>query len=215
MSRDKDDEPRPQGPRGVRGVEPSGPGAAPGDDPDAPPSEEELRAAAALRQELEGAPGARPSQEAAWLRAHLRPATWEDSLGEVRARGLARAAREQLQARRAAQAPLLPAGLPPWRQLRRALIGTGGLLASTALLLLISSVLLEQAGRPPAAAELRAQQAELLRASLLRKESPSQRLDLVIEERLQVLRQTAYGAQGQPPRRRGAALGLAPTGVTP
>ena len=198
MSRDTDDD----DPRTHRGA-----AAAPGgEDPDAPPSEEELRAAAALQRELEGE-GPR-SPEVAWLRAHLRTAKWEDSLGEVRARGLARAAREQVATRRAAQSSLLPAGLPPWRQLRRALIGTGGLVASTALLLVFSSVILDQAGRPAVAEQHRAQQAQLLRASLQLKESPTQRLDLLIEDRLQAVRQAGY--RGRPRRGPGLALGGLP-----
>ena len=168
------------------------------DDPDAPSSPEELAAAGALRDEL-----ATDTPESAWLKAHLRPSTWEDSLGEVRARGLARAAREVVQTRRA-MVPMQPSRLPSWRQLRRALIGSGGLLGSAVLLLIFSSVLLDQVGRPEVGARSRAAQAQLLRASFFLKESPTQRLELLIEDRLQVLRQSGYRGA-----RRGAQLALA------
>ncbi|MCS6914823.1 MAG: hypothetical protein RMK29_02060 [Myxococcales bacterium] len=164
------------------------------DEPEAPPNEEELRAAAALRDELERS--GPPSAEVAWLRAHLRLPTWDDSLGEVRARGLARAAREQVQARRAAAA-LLAARLPPWRQVRRALIGTGGLVASATLLFLVSSAMLDQMRRPAGTTPHRAAQAELLRTSLRLRESPSRRLDLMLEDRLQLLRQSGYQGLGR------------------
>jgi hypothetical protein len=155
----------------------------PGDLPEGPPSEEELRGAQALREALE-----QSGPEAGWLSAHLRVPTWDDSLGDLRARALARSAREVAQARRAAQAAR-PA-LPSWQKVRRAVIVTGGLTAAAALLLVLSSVLLEH-GRPGPAAPPPLS-AALLRASFQPKESPSRRLDLLIEERLQAVRQSGY-----------------------
>lgn len=180
---------------------PHGPLPLPKDDPDAPPSEEERRGAAALREALAAteAPASYPkgsgpaprlgerSEEARWLAAHLRLPSGDDSLGEVRARGIARAAREAVLGRRA-QVKRRPGG---WRQLGRALSGTGGLLAAAAVLLIVSWGLLDQGLRlrqgllQPMP---RATTALLLRGSLQRNESPTQRLDLMMQERLQQLR---------------------------
>lgn len=159
-------------------------------EPDAEPTEDELRAAAALREslaatELAPGPGGRrepvSDPEARWLAAHLRIPSADDSLGEVRARGLSRAARELLTARRA-MAARRGGSL---RQLGRSLSGTGGLLAAAALLLVVSWALLEQGSRlrqrtmsPTVASAL------LYRRSLHRAESPSQRLELMLQERL-------------------------------
>ena len=159
-------------------------------EPDAEPTEDELRAAAALREtlsvtELAAGPGGRrepvSDPEARWLAAHLRIPTADDSLGEVRARGLSRAARELLTARRAVAARRGGS----LRQLGRSLSGTGGLLAAAALLLVVSWALLEQGSRlrqrtmsPTVASAL------LYRRSLHRAESPSQRLELMLQERL-------------------------------
>lgn len=182
------------------------------DDPDAPPTPEELRAAAALREALAATEAPRPatpgaalgqrpraaSEEARWLAAHLRLPSADDSLGEVRARGLARAAREALLGRRA-QVKRRDGG---WRQLGRALSGTGGLLAAAAVLLIVSWGLFDQGLRlqkdllQPMP---RATTALLLRGSLQRNESPAQRLELMMQERLQQLR-------AAPLRRGGAVL---------
>ncbi|MFO0574067.1 MAG: hypothetical protein U1A78_08720 [Polyangia bacterium] len=159
-------------------------------EPDAEPTEDELRAAAALREtlaatELAPGPGGRrepvSDPEARWLAAHLRLPTADDSLGEVRARGLSRAARELLTARREVAARRGGS----LRQLGRSLSGTGGLLAAAALLLVVSWALLEQGSRlrqrtmsPTVASAL------LYRRSLHRAESPSQRLELMLQERL-------------------------------
>ena len=159
-------------------------------DPEAEPTEEELRTAGALRRalsatELAAGPGGRREPvldpEARWLAAHLRVPTADDSLGEVRARGLARSAREVVTARRA----LAARRGGSLRQLGRSLSGTGGLLAAAALLLVVSWALLEQGSRlrqrtmsPTVASAL------VYRRSLQRAESPSQRLELMLQERL-------------------------------
>ncbi len=191
------------GERPAEGLLPSPPSPPhlPKEDPDAPPTEEERRGAAALREALLSTEeptsypkGSGPtprlrekSEEARWLAAHLRLPSVNDSLGEVRARGLARAAREALLSRRA-QAKPRDGG---WRQLGRALSGTGGLLAAAAVLLIVSWGLLDQGLRlrqgllQPMP---RATTALLLRGSLQRNESPTQRLDLMMQERLQQLR---------------------------
>lgn len=187
---------------------PAGPPHAPHplkDDPDAPPTEEERRLAAALREALSateeaspeaaGGPkssGAAPrlihkSEEGRWLAAHLRLPSERDSLGEVRARGLARAAREALLSRRAQAAQRDRS----WRQLGRTLGGTGALLAAAAALLIVSWGLLDQGARLQrgfAHPVPRTTTALLLRTSLQRNESPTQRLDLMLQERLQQLR---------------------------
>lgn len=203
----------PSGERPVEGLLPSPPGPPlPKDDPDAPPTEEERRGAAALREALLATeePASYPkgsgpaprlrekSDEARWLAAHLRLPSADDSLGEVRARGLARAAREALLGRRA-QVKRRDGG---WRQLGRALSGTGGLLAAAAVLLIVSWGLFDQGLRlrqdllQPMP---RATTALLLRGSLQRNESPAQRLELMMQERLQQLR-------AAPLRRGGAVL---------
>ena len=182
---------------------PSPPGSPhlPKDDPDAPPTEEERRAAAALREALAATeepplaqPGSGPakrlgerSEEARWLAAHLRLPSADDSLGELRARGLARAAREAVVSRR------LPVKKRDggWRQLGRSLTGTGGLLAAAAVLLIVSWGLLDQGLRLQRGlyrAAPRVTTALLLRSSLDRNESPTRRLDLMMQERLQQLR---------------------------
>lgn len=159
-------------------------------DPDAEPTEDELRAASALREalsatELPVSPGGRREPvsdgEARWLAAHLRVPTADDSLGEVRARRLARAARESVSARRAVAARRGGS----LRQLGRSLSGTGGLLAAAAFLLIVSWALLEQGSRlrqrtmsPTVASAL------VYRRSLHRAESPSLRIDLMLQERL-------------------------------
>lgn len=188
---------------------PHGPQPLPKDDPDAPPSEEERRGAAALREALQATeeptsypkgsgPGPRlreKSEEARWLAAHLRLPSANDSLGEVRARGLARAAREALLSRRA-QAKHRDGG---WRQLGRALSGTGGLLAAAAVLLIVSWGLLDQGLRLRQGLLRpmpRATTALLLRGSLQRNESPTQRLDLMMQERLQQLRAAPLRGRG-------------------
>lgn len=172
--------------RGDRGAR----GDAPLSDPDAEPTEDELRAAAALREALSAteqpaSPGGRREPvsdgEARWLAAHLRVPTADDSLGEVRARRLARAARESVSARRAVAARRGGS----LRQLGRSLSGTGGLLAAATLLLIVSWVLLDQGSRlrqrtmsPTVASAL------VYRRSLHRAESPSLRIDLMLQERL-------------------------------
>src|SRR5262249_31986331 len=83
----------------VLGLLPSPSSPLPKDDPDAPPTEEERRAAAALRDALDSpsrglGAGNGKEPDLKWLSAHLRVPTADDSLGELRARGLARAARE-------------------------------------------------------------------------------------------------------------------------
>lgn len=183
----------------------SGPPHLPKDDPDGPPTEEERRLAAALREALaateepalEGPGGPKTSgaaqrlthksEEGRWLAAHLRLPTAHDSLGEVRARGLARAAREAVLSRRA-QAARRDRG---WRQLGRTLGGTGALLAAAAALLIVSWGLFDQGVRLQrgfARPMPRATTALLLRSSLQRNESPTERLDLMMQERLQQLR---------------------------
>lgn len=171
-------------------------------DPDAEPTEDELRAAVALREALgateqPASPGGRREPvsdgEARWLAAHLRVPTADDSLGEVRARRLARAARESVSARRAVAARRGGS----LRQLGRSLSGTGGLLAAAAFLLIVSWALLEQGSRlrqrtmsPTVASAL------VYRRSLHRAESPSLRIDLMMQERL--LARRSGGARGAP-----------------
>ena len=183
---------------------PAGPPHPPGEDPDAPPTEEERRLAAALREALsateepasEGPGGPKQSaaqrlghksEEGRWLAAHLRLPTAHDALGEVRARGLARAAREALLIRRAAAARRDRG----WRQLGRTLGGTGALLAAATVLLFVSWGLFDQGVRLQRGLVRpmpRATTALLLRGSLQRNESPTERLDLMMQERLQQLR---------------------------
>lgn len=162
------------------------------DDLDRPPSAEELAAAAGLRDEL-AADGA----GAGWLRAHLRAATEEDVLGDVRSRGIARAAREALQQRRAllgsasgrAGGRARPGHPPAVRLLRE--VGPLFLSVGAGLLLLTGgAVWLESfmSGRAPGRAEPEIAAPGpgtqlLLRASLKRGESATARLDIMIEER--------------------------------
>lgn len=161
------------------------------DDPDAPPRSDELRAARALRQALHETedkhesdplhPLAPRSQEARWLAAHLRFPTELESLGEVRARGIARSARESVAAKRS-QAELRSSTI---RQLGRSLTGTGGLLLGAAVLLLLSWAILDQGSRLRGSSGTGMNQtAWLLRESLRRGESPTARLDLLLQERL-------------------------------
>lgn len=205
-------------------------------DPDAPPTEEELRGAAGLRDGLAAldAPGPGPGPaagpgrtplgaDARWLVAHLRVPRADDSLGELRARGLSRAAREAVQTRRV-QAPRRASGSSrgTLRQLGRALGGTGGLFGAAALLLVVSWVLLDHSARmrerqPAVAAESgrsAAATALLLGTSLRNKESPSRRLELMLMDRLQarraaLLRRGAGGGTGS------LAAGAAMAGALP
>jgi len=115
--------------------------------------------------------------------------------------------------------------------LGRAITSTGGLLAAAALLLGISWLLLGQgqgglgggrraagadkaASGPPSmripAASLRSAQAFVFRDSLLRQESPTQRLDLMIEARLLELRGTGTGEGEHGVAGRGPAMGAVP-----
>lgn len=167
------------------------------DDPDAPPSPEELRGAAELRQalaETEVPRAALPRRtglhhpEASWLAAQLRLPLPDDALGQVRARGLARAARELLQSKRR---PPVVVERQPRQSMWLTVRGTGGLLAAAGLLLFISWTLLEQAlklqhaERPQARASATAL---MLRASLKRGDSAAQRLDVMLQARLLGLR---------------------------
>lgn len=188
------------------------------DDPDAPPSEEEKRAAAALRSALEreGEAGPPRSVEGKWLAAHLRLPTAEDSLGDVRAWRLARGARESMQARRAA-AEQQGEG---FSRLGRSLTSTGGLLAAAAMLLIVSWLIVGQgqrastvannAGRDgssklrtlqASATSLRAAQTLIYKSSLKRAESPTKRLDLMIETRLAELRNPHTSDEARGPGR--------------
>ena len=172
-------------------VDPQGTAA----DPEAPPRSDELRAARALRdslRETEESPDSddgsalrasnRRDPEARWLAAHLRFPTELESLGELRGRGLARAAREVVMAKRS-QAEQRSSTL---RRLGRSITGTGGLLLAAAVLLVFSWALLDQGSKlrqSPLGGEL-SQTAWLLRQSLHRRESPTERLDLLLKERL-------------------------------
>lgn len=196
------------------------------DDPDAPPSEEEKRAAAALKSALEREDDAGPprSVEGKWLAAHLRLPTAEDSLGDVRAWRLARGARESLQARRAA----VEQQGEGFSRLGRSLTSTGGLLAAAAMLLIVSWLIVGQgqrastvahsgAGRDgnpkvralqPSATSLRAAQTLIYKSSLKRAESPTKRLDLMIETRLAELRNPHASDDGRGGARSFSAAGL-------
>jgi len=221
------------------------------DDPEAPPTEEERRAAVALRKTLgsdsattpsqsapvaTATPGGTPSRnspspgrdavgvelaaqdtavspatppqssEARWLAAHLRYPKPEDSIGEVKARRLARMARESVQGRQLRSSQRASS----WARLGRSLSSTAGLLGAAGLLLLISWLLLDggetrkgarvesgasgvrqhRMSPPPA----RVATALLLRHSLRKGEDPAQRLDLMIQRRLSELR----GAMPEP-----------------
>lgn len=220
------------------------------DDPDAPASEDERRAAAAMRRTLgpEGTthPGSSvgaavgqssgqssaqspqrigtadeeadlpssvrassassplpvaQSNEARWLAAHLRYPKAEDSLGEVKARRLARMAQESVQLRRIRNTQRASS----WAKMGRSLSSTAGLLGAAGLLLLVSWLILDQGelrkpGRGPAGSarisrvsriappSARVTAALLLRQSLAKNEDPSTRLNLMIQRRLNELR---------------------------
>ncbi len=162
------------------------------EDPDSPPRSDELRAAKTLREALHATeeasdhdplrPQGKRTPEARWLAAHLRFPTEMESLGELRARGLARAAKEQVLAKRS-QAEQRISTL---RQLGRSITGTGGLLLAAALLLLFSWAILDQGSqlRSSHMASSQGQTAWLLRMSLRKGESPTERLDMLLQERL-------------------------------
>ncbi len=213
------------------------------DDPDAPVSEDERRAAAALRRTLgtdssksagssaaaqdsgpsaqrivgsEGpidapsaagpASSASPlpvsqSNEARFLIAHLRYPKAEDSLGEVKARRLARMAQEAVHLRRIRHTQRASS----WSRLGRSLSSTAGLLGAAGLLLLVSWLILDQGDprkpsrkdssslrvsrvSPPSA---RVTSTLLLRQSLAKREDPAARLDLMIQRRMNELRGSA------------------------
>lgn len=189
-----------------------------------PITEEEERAAAALRDALEPRDGesAPHSTEGRFLAAHLRLPTALDSLGEVRAWRLARAARESIQASRRRFVERSGS----WARLGRigrSLYGTAGLLATAALLLFFSWFIVGQGqgqGGPslvrrdtghgggetidkdgtrllrPAALSSRAALALGFRLSFQRQESPSARLDLMMMSRLCELRSGSPGGGG-------------------
>ena len=215
------------------------------DDPDATVSEDERRAAAALRRALgtdssksastsataaaqdsgpsaqrivgsEGptdaasaaghASSASPlplaqSNEARFLIAHLRYPKAEDSLGEVKARRLARMAQEAVHLRRIRHTQRASS----WARLGRSLSSTAGLLGAAGLLLLVSWLILDQGDprrpsrkdggslrvsrvSPPSA---RVTSTLLLRQSLAKREDPAARLDLMIQRRMNELRGSA------------------------
>lgn len=214
MPRFDDERPGPSDKKGSRDRA-AKPGAEPESAIDAPPTEEELRAAAALRRALgdggdEPAP-APATAERRWLAAHLRLPTAEDSLGEVRAWRLARAARESVAAKRL-RAAQRSGG---WTRLGRSLTSTGGLLAAAALLLIVSWLIVGQGpgqnqgelrragngahenGASGARASRavnpsgRAIQGLMWRDSFKLKETPAQRLDLMIQARMAELRSAA------------------------
>lgn len=216
------------------------------DELEAAATAEEKRAAANLRAALEpDAETAAPrSSEGRWLAAHLRLPTAEDSLGEVRAWRLARAARESVQSRRRPQVERRS----DWKRaarLGRSLTSTGGLLGAAATLLIVSWLIVGQGQNGPAgrhgagsssgpqrtgrigtavaesgAMPAAAAQALLLRSSLLRKESPVQRLDLMIQARLAELRSASLAEGGGAAGVRGptsgaiSLLGSGPQGRT-
>jgi len=202
------------------------------DDPDAPATEEEKRAAARLREAVgDGETGReeplrlRPSPrsvEARWLAAHLRYPSSDDSLGEVRARGLARAAREQVALRRGAVPPkTLPVR---WRRASRLLTGSAGLLVAAVAFLAISWVVMEH-GSPTvpgtarvlvdAQSSARTSTELLMHASIERKESPSRRLDLLIQARLAARRLDSQRSGAKPLSGGAAHLALVAAGGTP
>lgn len=165
------------------------------------------------------APSPPASNEARWLAAHLRYPTAEDSIGEVKARRLARMARETVQQRRVRSSQRSSS----WVRIGRSLSSTAGLLAAAGLLLLISWLILDQ-GDPRRQARFdgargtarmarmtqpspRVATALLLRRSLKNKESPAQRLDMMIQGRLSELR----GSSPEPlPGGRGLATAALP-----
>ncbi len=171
------------------------------DDPDAPPRSDELRAAQVLREALRETedkqdadplrPGTPRSSEARWLAAHLRFPSELESLGEVRARGLARSARESVAVKRS-QAELRSSTM---RQLSRSISGTGGLLLGAVILLMVSWAILDQGSKLRSSpGSSMGQTAWLLRESLRRGESPTVRLDLMLQERLRQRR--LHGVRG-------------------
>jgi hypothetical protein len=196
------------------------------DDPlGGPSTDDERRAASALRAALEPTAGEPPgrSTQARWLAAHLRLPAAEEPLGEVRAWRLARAARSEVVSRklRAAQRS------SGWSRLGRALTSTIGLLAAATALLICSWVLLGRSASPGGVGgssryidddrdglrqrwrggdSLPATQALLFRRSFLQKESPAQRIELMIEARLAELR-----SEPPAPERLSGSRGLAPT----
>lgn len=191
-----------------------------------PITEEEVRAAAALRDALEPRDGASAplSTEGRFLAAHLRLPTALDSLGEVRAWRLARAARESIQASRR-RFVARSGGWVRLGRIGRSLYGTAGLWATAALLLFFCWFIVGQGqgqgqGGPswgrrdtgyggggtidkdgtrllrPAALSSRAALALGFRLSFQRQESPSARLDLMMMSRLCELRSGSPGGGG-------------------
>ncbi len=204
---------------------------------DAPPTAEEKRGALALREALEpqeGRPAPRGA-ESRWLAAHLRVPSAEDSLGDVRAWRLARAARESVQARRGLSAQHSARWAKVFR-VGRAFTSTAGLLAATALLLVVSWLVVGQ-GQGQGQGDLgnsrralfaegargglqslrvgassgRATQALIFRDSLNNsRESPAQRLDLMIQTRLAELRSVPPADSERGQSGRGLAMGGMP-----
>ncbi len=202
------------------------------------PSMEELRAAAALQKALAAPEEGLRSRgaESRWLAAHLRFPAAEDSLGDVRAWRLARAARESVQLRRGLlhsrsrkrnELDRASRFLPLWwieplgrlNRVGRALTSTGGLLGAAALLLITSWLLVGQAGDPnprrlPSIADSsvmrigrgtsggQAAQAWMYKHSFVQNESPAQRIELMIQARLAVLRSRADAPSLSGPSRR-------------
>jgi hypothetical protein len=168
------------------------------DDPDAPPSEEEKRAATALRKSLEASAEGSPVAEVKWLAAHLRRPTAEDALGDVRGWRLSRGAREAAQARKLAAEQRGDM----WTRIGRSLTSSAGLLAAAGLLLFLSWAIVGQGQhyrgssggfaqpfgdgrhRLETQGTTRAAQMLLFRQSFKRQESPAKRIDLMIATRL-------------------------------
>src|SRR5258708_5778161 len=92
-------------------------GEDPSSEPEAPPTQEEVQAAQELRQQLSGE---REGADRGWLLAHLRVPSGDDLLGDLRARGLVRSARDTVLSRQAAEAAR-KASVQPWRRLWRSL----------------------------------------------------------------------------------------------
>lgn len=186
---------------------PNGPSAAPSTSPS---SQSPGRAALRNADALTPPPSSNSPQplaqssEARWLTAHLRYPKPEDSLGEVKARRLARMAQEAVHLRRVRNTQRASS----WARLGRSLSSTAGLLGAAGLLLLVSWLILDQGdprkhGRsdgtvvrlsrvsPPSA---RVTAALLWRQSLelgkrgKKDEGPVTRLDLMIQRRLNELR---------------------------
>lgn len=209
---------------GDSGSTPSNPAAAPAAVLVAAPSRNSPTAGRDLAAVTEGAaagPAPPPqSSESRWLAAHLRHPKTEDSLGEVKARRLARMARESVQQRQQRSSQRASS----WARLGRSLSSTAGLLGVAGLLLLISWLLLDQ-GDPRKSARVeggastvrlprmlpppaRVATALLLRHSLDKKEDPAQRLDLMIQRRLSELR-------GAVPEPVAGGRGLAHSAIAP